>query len=224
MNSDMKTSPAGLDFIARWEGCILKPYMDIAGLWTIGVGHLILPADSFSSITNEQVRSLLATKDKNHPVAKIEISKQEALDLLAKDVKKCEVGIEKNIKVSLNQNQFDALCSFGFNCGVGVYATSGACKALNEGKYDKVPELLLLWSKARINGTLQTSTGLLNRRKSEGQLFTKPVETLDQNASGLSEAEKAQVEGWISTSLWQSIDDATCELRGRASCEEESNS
>lgn len=204
MNDNMKTSPAGLEFISKWEGCILKPYKDIAGLRTIGIGHLILPSENFPD--------------------GVSITKEQALELLAKDVEKCEVAIKKNIKVALNQNQFDALCSFGFNCGTGVYATSSACKALNEGRYNDVPGLLLLWSKARVNGVLQTSKGLLNRRESEGQLFMKPVEVAVAAPDTLSDAEKSVVEGWISTSLWQSIDEAACELRGKASCEEGSNS
>ena len=45
MNDDLKTSKSGLEFITKWEGCILKPYKDIAGLRTIGVGHLIKPGE-----------------------------------------------------------------------------------------------------------------------------------------------------------------------------------
>jgi lysozyme len=156
LNDSLKISKKGLDLISRWEGCILKPYKDIAGLRTIGIGHLIKP-------------------DENFPDG-IEITMEKAYELLAEDVKKCENSIKVRIKVPLNQNQFDALVSFGFNCGTGVYIMSDACKALNQGKYDEVPEKLLSWSKARINGVLQVSKGLYNRRKSEGELFALPVE------------------------------------------------
>lgn len=151
MNDNMKTSQNGLEFISRWEGCVLKPYKDIAGLRTIGVGHLIKPGENFPD--------------------GVEITKEHALDILSADVKLCEDAINLRIKVSLSQNQFDALVSFGFNCGTGVYTRSDACKALNEGKYDEVPQRILVWSKARINGKLQTNQGLYNRRKSEGELF-----------------------------------------------------
>lgn len=194
---NMKTSATGLEFIAKWEGCILKPYKDIAGLRTIGIGHLILPSENFPD--------------------GVSITKEQALELLAKDVVKCESAISKNIKVPLNQNQFDALVSFGFNCGTGVYATSSACKELNGGKYDKVPELLLLWSKAKVNGVMQTVSGLYNRRKSEGELFVKPAEESDAvDHAELSEAEKAQVESWIATSLRTSVDEAIEDIRDRA--------
>jgi len=153
VNDSMSTSKSGLEFIAKWEGCVLKPYLDIAGLRTIGIGHLIKPNENFPD--------------------GVEISLEKAYELLASDVKKCEDSIRARIKVPLNQNQFDALVSFGFNCGTGVYAMSDACKTLNQGNYADVPEKLLAWSKARINGVLQINKGLYNRRKSEGELFSK---------------------------------------------------
>ncbi len=156
VNDSLKTSQNGLEFISKWEGCVLKPYKDIAGLRTIGIGHLIKPGENFPD--------------------GVEITKQKALEILASDVRICEESIRLNIKVPLNQNQFDALVSFGFNCGTGVYKNSDACKALNQGKYSEFPDLILAWSKARINGVLQTNKGLYNRRKSEGELFSKLVD------------------------------------------------
>lgn len=155
MNENLKTSKEGLELIAKWEGCVLKPYKDIAGLRTIGIGHLIKPGENFPD--------------------GVEISKERALELLAEDVEDCELAIKKHIKVALNQNQFDALVSFGFNCGVGVYSNSGVATAVNAGQFDKVPAKLEEWSKARINGVLTTVQGLLNRRRHEGQVFKTPV-------------------------------------------------
>lgn len=155
INAGTKTSPNGLEFIAKWEGCVLKPYRDIAGLRTIGIGHLIKSGENFPD--------------------GVSITKERAYELLAGDVKLCEDAIVSKIKVKLNQNQFDALVSFGFNCGVGVYTSSEACKVLNAGDYYSVPEKLLAWSKVKINGVLQVNKGLYNRRKSEGELFAAPV-------------------------------------------------
>lgn len=155
MPNSMVTSRNGLDFISKWEGCVLSVYRDIAGLPTIGIGHLIKRGESFTTITKEQ-----------------------ALDLLANDVKLCEDAIKKNIKVSLNQNQFDALVSWSFNCGVGVLQTSTLSKRLNDGFYQEVPQHLLDWCKATIDGKVTINQGLYNRRKSEGDLWSTPS---DQN-------------------------------------------
>jgi lysozyme len=153
MPNTMTTSQNGLNFISQWEGCVLHIYKDVAGLPTIGIGHLIKNGESFSTITKEQ-----------------------ALDLLAKDVKLCEDAINKNIKVELNQNQFDALISWSFNCGVGVLQSSTLVKRLNDGFYEEVPSHLLDWCKATINGKIAVNQGLYNRRKSEGELWSTPAD------------------------------------------------
>lgn len=153
MNENLKVSQAGLEFIMRWEGCILKPYKDVAGLRTIGVGHLIKSGENFPD--------------------GVAITKERALEILAVDVAECERAIRANIKVALTQSQFDALASFGFNCGVRVYVSSGVATATNAGKFDQVPAKLLEWSKAKVNGSYVTVQGLYNRRKEEGELFLK---------------------------------------------------
>jgi lysozyme len=155
MNDDLKTSQNGLEFLAKWEGCILKPYKDIAGLRTIGIGHLIKPGENFPD--------------------GVAITHEKALEILSGDVSLCENAIKQNVPVALNQNQFDALVSFGFNCGTGVYSKSSVATCLKAGDLSSVPSKLLEWSKARINGVMQTNQGLYNRRKSEGELFLKPV-------------------------------------------------
>lgn len=155
MNDDIKTSKIGLEFLSRWEGCILHPYKDVAGLRTIGVGHLIKSNENFPD--------------------GVLISKERALEILSVDLEKCESAIKKNITVQLTQHQFDALVSFGFNCGVGVYINSGVCKSLNLGDYDHVPAKLLDWSKANVNGVLAVVKGLYDRRKAEGDLFSEFV-------------------------------------------------
>ena len=130
---------------------MLTPYKDVAGLRTIGIGYLIKPTDNFPD--------------------GVAITKEKAYDLLREEVKKCEDSIKKNIKVQLTQNMFDALISFGFNCGVGVYSNSGVARETNAGNFAGVPERLLDWCKATINGKKEIVPGLYSRRKAEGELF-----------------------------------------------------
>lgn len=151
MNDNLVTSLNGLQFIERWEGCVLTPYKDVAGLRTIGIGYLIKPKDNFPD--------------------GVAITKEKAYDLLREEVKKCEHSIKKNIKVVLTQNMFDVLVSFGFNCGIGVYSNSGVARETNAGNFAVVPERLLDWCKATINGKLEIVQGLYSRRKAEGELF-----------------------------------------------------
>lgn len=152
MNSNLKISQAGLDFIAKWEGCVLKPYKDVAGLRTIGVGHLIKPGE-------------------NYPDG-VSITRDQAYVLLKKDAEKCEAAIKRAFSgTPLSQNQFDALCSFGFNCGVGVYTNSSAAKALVAKNYADVGPGILMWCKAKVNGVSTIVPGLLARRQAEVDFF-----------------------------------------------------
>lgn len=153
MNDNLTTSLAGLQFIEHWEGCVLKPYKDVAGLRTIGIGYLIKPTDNFPD--------------------GVSITKEKAYELLASETVKCEKSIKSNIKVQITQNMFDALVSFGFNCGIGVYSNSGVARETNAGNFSGVPERLLDWCKAKVNGQTTVVKGLYDRRKSEGEFFLK---------------------------------------------------
>lgn len=146
---------------------MLTPYKDVAGLRTIGIGYLIKPTDNFPD--------------------GVAITKEKAYDLLREEVKKCEDSIKRNMKVQLTQNMFDALASFGFNCGVGVYSNSGVARETNTGNFAGVPERLLDWCKATINGKKEIVPGLYSRRKAEGELFllgsgVSPVWSLEMAA------------------------------------------
>lgn len=154
-NANLDIDQAGLDFITKHEGIVLRRYNDVAGLPTIGVGHLITKAE-------------LATYPEGAT-----ITHAQAMQLLRQDVQKCVKAIRENVKVPLNQNQFNALVSFAFNCGTGVITNSGVGRALAAGNYADVPARLLEWSKARVNGTLQVVKGLYDRRKTEADLFAR---------------------------------------------------
>ena len=45
----------------------------------------------------------------------------------------------ERVAAPLNQHQFDALCSFAFNCGVGVTKSSGVARAINAGAFQPMP-------------------------------------------------------------------------------------
>ena len=92
---------------------------------------------------------------------------QQALDLLSQDVNPAENTVNTNVKVPLNQNQFDALVSFTFNVGGGAFKGSTLLKVLNQKQYTQVPTQLLRWTRA--GG--KVVQGLLNRRQNEIKLW-----------------------------------------------------
>ena len=151
-----RLSRKGAAFVARFEGIVLRLYDDPAGHCTIGIGHLVHlgrcngsePAEFRAGITRER-----------------------AFELLQDDAAAVARAIRRHVTVPLNQPQFDALCSFGFNCGRGAIATSTLTRRLNAGEYTAVPQELNRWVKA--GG--QTLPGLVRRRKAEGRLFARGV-------------------------------------------------
>lgn len=157
----MRTSENGRKLIQRFEGCREKAYQDCVGVWTIGYGHT-------GNVRAGQV-----------------ITKQEAERLLSEDLKRFEAGVEKNVKVSLTQNQFDALVSFCYNLGVGNLQKSTLLKKLNAGDYKGAGDEFLKWNKA--GGSVVK--GLTNRRKDERELFLKDVTATVKAASVYEEVE-----------------------------------
>lgn len=153
MNENLKTSQPGLELITKWESCVLTPYVCPAGKLTVGVGHVVMPGEDFSK----------------------GITKEQAMELLRKDVGRFEKGVYRNITVELNQNQFDALVCFTFNVGEGGLVNTGVQRAVNASNFGDVPAALEQWAKARVNGVLKVLPGLLARRKSEGELFMRPL-------------------------------------------------
>ena len=141
----MKTSNNGINLIKQFEGCALSAYTCPAGVWTIGYGH---------------------TKDVKQGM---KITTNKATSLLKEDLSTYENYVNKYVKVKLNQNQFDALVSFTFNCGGGALKSSTLLKKLNKGDYTGAANELLRWNKA--NGKILA--GLTRRRKAEKALFLK---------------------------------------------------
>ena len=145
----MHISNEGINLIKQFEGCVLSAYKCPAGFWTIGYGH---------------------TKNVKQGM---KITKEQATNLLKDDLKTYENYVNKYVKVKLNQNQFDALVSFAFNCGGGALKSSTLLKKLNKGDYEGAANELLRWNKA--NG--KVLAGLTRRRKAEKALFLKQNDT-----------------------------------------------
>ncbi len=147
----MKVSQEGLEFLTRWEGEVLHPYRDIVGVLTVGVGHVIRRGESFGkTITHEQSQ-----------------------ELLRQDVSIAEDAVNSSVTVDLTQNQFDSLVSFTFNVGTGALKNSTLLRLLNAGDVQGAADQFLVWCKA--GG--KTQQGLLNRRKSEREVFLRQEAT-----------------------------------------------
>ena len=138
----MKTSNRGIELIKSFEGCHLTAYKCPAGVWTIGYGHT-------AGVKEGQV-----------------ITQNVADQYLKSDLEKFEKYVEAT-GLQLNQNQFDALVSFTYNCG------NGNLKSLvRDRTLPQIADALLLYNKS--NG--RTLAGLTRRRIAEQKLFLEKME------------------------------------------------
>ena len=158
----MKLSDKGKRLLMEWEGFKTEVYLDSVGLKTIGVGHFL---------THDEISLGEVVLDDRQAV-KFDsgLTEDQVLSLLARDVRKFEQVIQ-NVKVELNQNQFDALVIFSFNIGIHGFVRSTLLEKLNTGDYENVPSELHRWDKA--GG--QIAKGLSNRREKEIDLWNGAI-------------------------------------------------
>ena len=93
------------------------------------------------------------------------ITKAQAQKLFEDDISKF-VNAVNSLDLDLNQNQFDALVSFCYNCGPG-----NLFKLVNGKSLSQISKDLLLYNKS--GG--KVLNGLVKRRRAEKALFDKPV-------------------------------------------------
>lgn len=146
----MITSQVGINLIKSFEGCELSAYKPLPSelYWTIGYGHY------GSDVRQGQT-----------------ISQAHAETLLKQDLGKFEKGVSNLVAVPINQNQFDALVSFAYNCGLEALRTSTLLQKFNAGDVQGAADEFLKWDHA--GG--KELPGLLLRRKAEWKLFLTPA-------------------------------------------------
>lgn len=139
----MKTSPKGIALIKEFEGLRLKAYKCPGGVWTIGYGH------------TDGVRPGMV------------ISERQAEDFLKAEL----IAFEKylnDLRLAINQNQFDALISFIYNVGTGNFSSSTMLRKVKANPLDNsIMDEFLRWvySKGRV------LPGLQRRRLAEMKLY-----------------------------------------------------
>lgn len=148
----MKISDNGINHIVEYEGLRLVAYKDGGGVWTIGLGTTF--------INGKPVRKgMTCTKEQAYKYFR------EHLEEIVYPT------IEDYVKVPLNQNQFDALCSFIYNLGHGAFIKSTLLKKLNSKDYVGASLEFGRWVKD--NGRVIDQ--LVRRRKAESDLFNTEV-------------------------------------------------
>ena len=145
MTGPQRTSAQGQELIKFFEGCELETYVCASGQLTQGYGHCGPEVQMGQTITQEQ-----------------------ADQLLRDDLQRFEDATERWITVQLDQSQFDALVSWGFNVGTGAMAESTLRRRLNQGEDVNLvlSQELPKWNK----GASGPLPGLTKRRAAEVKL------------------------------------------------------
>jgi lysozyme len=145
----------GAKLVKAFESCArrgpdgqFRPYDDGIGVLTIGWGHT-------NKIGNDQFNAGAVW------------SQQQCDDVFRRDMAKFENSVRKLVKVPLNQDQFDALASFCYNCGEGNLRKSTLLKKVNAGDLAGAALEFGKWTK----GGGRVLKGLVRRRGFEARLF-----------------------------------------------------
>ena len=130
--------------IREFEGCRLQTYLCPAGIPTACVGHTGPDVQMGQTYTQAECDALLAA-----------------------DLDRFEKGISEQIDVPLKQEQYDALVSWAFNCGLGATGDSTLRRRLNAGEdvNKAISEELPRWTSGGM-------PGLIRRRNAEVRLAT----------------------------------------------------
>ena len=140
----MRISEEGKQLIRDFEGLRLSAYRDAVGVLTIGYGHTrgVRPGQT---ITHREAELLLS--------ADLEpIERQLTADLGEDGVLQC---------------QFDALCSFCFNLGIGAYMHSTLRKYVKAGRDADADKEFGKW----VHAGGKVLPGLVTRRAAERKMF-----------------------------------------------------
>jgi len=154
----MKLSDFGRLALEFEEGESLKPYKDVAGFWTIGKGHKLLPDESYKNLKKSDINKLFEN------------------DVLVR-----EKGLNNKMGMSLKQHEFDAIFILSFNIGVDAFFFSSMYKFLKISDRKSVPQYWKKWNKIKDpeTGKLKVCNGLVNRRAREVNLFMNDLKDIN---------------------------------------------
>jgi lysozyme len=144
----MQMTDRGLIALARHEGIVPAPYLDVKQVWTFGVGHT---AAAGAPDPGRLPRGMPADLDAGI---------REALRLFRADLARYEADVLRAVRVPLEPHEFDALVSFHYN--TGAIARAALTRALNAGDRAGAGAAFMNWLRP---------ASLRSRREAERDLF-----------------------------------------------------
>lgn len=145
----MKAAPdalaVSLDLVRRFEGCRLRAYQDVAGIWTIGWGETLNVVEGMVWSQRQADAAL----------------ERRVAEFLLAVLRRCPA-------LHLAPPQRTAACvSLAYNIGVGAFSASSVCRKTMRQDTTGAADSFLLWDKA---GGRKVA-GLARRRAAERALY-----------------------------------------------------
>jgi lysozyme len=144
---NMQMSENGKNFLKGWEVLKQTGYDDGYGNATAGWGHTGDDVSIGVTYTTDQCNRWFDD-----------------------DTQKDEDCVNSRVTFPINQNMFDALCSFVHNVGCGAFSNSTLLKLINSGDLAAGDDQFDRWVRA----AGEISRGLERRREAEATLFLTP--------------------------------------------------
>jgi lysozyme len=150
----MNISQNGINLIKAFEEFESCPYHDQIGVPTIGYGTTYYPNGPKVTMNDTCIDEATATS------------------YLVSYLAPVEAKISKIVTQPINQNQFDSLCSFSYNLGIGALEESTLLKEINvDPSNPDITHQFSLWCHA--GGVVLSD--LVKRRAKEAALYFTPV-------------------------------------------------
>lgn len=145
----MQASKKLIDLIKQFEGFRSNPYLCPAGVPTIGYGSTVYQDGAHVKLSDNP------------------ISEGEAVIILYATLRQYENAVNRYVKVTINQNQFDALVDFAYNVGIGALQSSTLLRKVNNGDFKGASLEFGKW----VHAGGKVLKGLVLRREAERKLF-----------------------------------------------------
>lgn len=144
----MQISKKGKIFLTSVEGVCLSLYLDSVNVRTIGIG-----------VTRTEIPNI------GDLPWTYSITMEECFKLLDKSLVRYENAVNKALKVSVTQNQYDALVSICYNIGTGGLSGSTFIKRINNRESpQRIAQAIMMWNKPK---------EIIGRRAKEVDLYNK---------------------------------------------------
>lgn len=158
----MRPSEKGLALIKSNESLVLHPYLDDAGVPTIGYGTTIYPSGKHVTLKDDPISPGMADGFLFYDVDHV----SDAVNVML-----------QGAAIPLNQNQFDSLVDFAYNEGTGALHGSTLLRLVKANPSDfAIEHAFHLWNKLHKDGVLVYSSDLDARRGKEFELYKTPIQ------------------------------------------------